>query len=425
MQCIESLPSKKLLPILTSRESYPYLSTSTEDYLEETKSSTFISNGRLTSTCIFTQFDGPDINSLQLSTLSPGNEAIFAKLHDYTYYIKYDLRGEIAKLWTINLSRLLLFEMYDVNGKVIELCRGRGELEVYSFNFPLVVELPMGANLTLEITIGRHLTSTNDPLSPSSHCLLCSGRPHIKTPLYENVTVIEDNYVYLSRVVNPNLQDINAVVRGRYFRNYRLPCVGRNDPLRAAPIGTVQTFVISPQTATDFLLLINDQPLCRSTCPFNCRVYFTGEPRTIFDLSQVLSVPYGVAALYFYAYDNLNVQFAFDVTMTYNRADVTELVVCDKGEVGSNRSLSIFDYTDEDSIVLTTGGDRAVVEGIRTEPTDPVTTIRYKSTLTVPLRSRHYYYFLGQLIADIDQFNTNSTVTPSLITGTIVCTVVA
>ena len=138
--------------------------------------------------------------------------------------------------------------MFD--GNLAELRKSKGVIEVYGFNFPLVVEIPIGSKM---ISLGTHLKLLTYPLSPGVHCVKGIGE---SIPTYENTSVIVNNSISFLRIVREDLQDINAIVRDRYFRNYRLPCVGINRQLRGALNTVTVTFTVNSKAAITMTRLV-------------------------------------------------------------------------------------------------------------------------------------------------------------------------
>lgn len=188
------LPTNKLLPILTYYDSYNYMSTPKSDYSVEIATTNLVSYGRFPN-CIFTQFIGPGLESKQVVTLSPGNEAIFAKLPDYTYKLSWKLTGEhanteylrfdhksdrTAQLWRPELPTNKAYKVYSIKGDIATLRPGTGCMKLYGFSFPIVVELPVGSYLELKFELDEHL-QMKDPLLSGKHC-------YLGYPVYNNKT---------------------------------------------------------------------------------------------------------------------------------------------------------------------------------------------------------------------------------------------
>lgn len=445
MECFASLSSKKLLPILTSPESYLYLSIAQRQYPAVTKTSTFISNGRLVENCIYTQFNGPPIESTQLATISPGNSAIFVKLPNYTYYISWKLDSKIAKLWTIDADIARVFEMYTTSGRIAEFHKGKGRIEVYGFNFPLVVELPMGSSLTLEVTLGRYLSSITNPLSPGRHCLLRKLSQSKKQAIYNNVVALVDGVSMLDRIVEEDLEDINAIIRGRYFRNYRLPCVGITPSLRLRAIEyTTQVLEIysdrddntnpgshgpSTSTISNYVDLIRDAIGGSANGSSLCPVFFTIYTRSISPLEteplRFLNISregsgYPLEAYNFLTpFQGLTVEFTFNFTISYNGTSGTvENPVCGTA-FPLSKSIGIFDGK---NLLRTTSGKPALIQSIGTE-----TSSAYSGSFIVALTQYKIYVFGGTSLVRIYSVLGNPIGIlndPAVLDGIITCKVV-
>lgn len=206
-----------LNPVLVYSESYAYLCTPSLEFDESQKTTLLQSSGRLTEDCIFTQFEGPELQSNKIITMSPGNEAIFAKLPDYTYEISWELKGRKAKPWTI-VDGAIAYQIFDIFGRIVEFSDERGSCVIYGFNFPFVVELPAEEKLHLNIRLGNHLRN-KDPLFPGKHCLViksshkCSPRL-TRFSVYENIA--QDKLT--KRILSKNLREYSSKLREEYLK---------------------------------------------------------------------------------------------------------------------------------------------------------------------------------------------------------------
>lgn len=203
---------QKLNPILTYPESYNFVTTSASVFQESRRKSVFVSSGRITG-CIFTQFTGPNSDSKQVTILATGDEALFGLLPDYWYKISWEFsQYKPAKFWTINIKENLAYELYTVSGEKAELACNKGCFKVYGFNFPIVLEMPIGGKVTITVELGEQLT-TNHPLGPGDFC-------YEREYLYSNDGPTSN----LTRVVSNELVNYNDILRKEYLSNYRGPC---------------------------------------------------------------------------------------------------------------------------------------------------------------------------------------------------------
>jgi hypothetical protein len=193
----------KLIPVLVHREVYAYGGENDPNPEANTLTSTFVSSGRF-PLCKYTQFDGPGKDSRQVISVYPGNEVIFASLPDYLYKVKYTLKGR-AKFWRYSSSINLAYQVYDTRGNLAEYKSGKGRANLFSFAFPLVVELSQGGTIVLEISAVKKLGKF-DPLVQGLHCL--EG-----VPIYNNVF----DGKHFTRIMQPHFQEFSNRIREEYF----------------------------------------------------------------------------------------------------------------------------------------------------------------------------------------------------------------
>ena len=454
MECFASLPSRKLLPIFTYPEKYVYQAVPLQDnYPVETKRSTFVSGGRLTPECIYTQFSGPLIGSTQLATISPGNEAIFAKLFNYTYLISWELNGNTAKLWTVDVDQELVFEMYSVSGRVAEFHKRTGKIEVYGFNFPLVVELPMGASLTMEMTLGRFLSNDINPLFPGHHCLLrkpslssdhhcllrkpsLSSDHHCfsKEIVYENV--VDSSVPGISsivRVVSEKYQDINTIIRSRHYRNFREPCVGIVPAFITTALVEPEVFTVDPLKTVDtysvlFAQIINyntphTEAIVRSVAQDLCAqpfyLFFPVRSSAIFQYAPTQST-IGLLTKFLIPYAKSVIRFDFDVTLTYTTVINNAPFGC--SSVPSNpRYLGI--HLADGTILSRIDGTPAQIPQVI--PFTSSSDLLFRGSMDVVVFNGSAIYFGGNQTYLVGPLIPNAIIYPPKFTqGTITCTVI-
>ena len=251
-----SCPFKPLLPVVTSNETYAY-SQSTPNNLDPTfATSVFVSNGRFTPDCQYITFQGPEVGSNYVSELTTIHEAIFLALQDYIYEIEYSITGEIfnpPKFYVIDPIILRAYQVYDIYGNPAIMRCNKGKIEIYGFSKYLVLWSPDNLDVTLKITAKEQMSPTPtkcsvyNPLVPGKHYINDNG---CWVLVYENIYDPETSLV--TRVVVPQFQKANQIIRKQYFANYRIGCVLRN-PLQVSQLPPVTNLVIEGDaTITDF-----------------------------------------------------------------------------------------------------------------------------------------------------------------------------
>lgn len=221
---------EKLVPIFTYHNSYSY-SVSPAPLLESTITSTFHSVPvRLTPTCKYTRFAGPDYTSDNATILGNGEEVIFGKAQDYIYTIQYKITGGKAKFWRVYFEGGVALQIYDVYGNIMEINNKSGCRRIYGVWFPMVVELDHGACLTLKITASKYLPPEKNPFSPGRHCL--NGEP-----VYENI--YNQETFMIDRFVDDKYITFNEVLRDKYLSVLSYPCQGNLKNYRPNPLTTI------------------------------------------------------------------------------------------------------------------------------------------------------------------------------------------
>lgn len=224
---------KKLIPIIITGNTTPngeiYSYGGANVVNPRIIKSKFVSAGRLTPECKYTQFTGPDNDSTGYAiNLYPGNEVIFASLPNYTYRVKFRVEG-FMKFWRY-ISRInLAYQVYDKNGDLAEYTNCEGCRFFNSKAFPIVVELSQGGKVELEIEAYKELTVTNDPFATGDFCI--EGN-HV----YEN----SKNLTQIIRHMNPKYQAFNDEFRTNYFSISSGPCL-----------------IVSPETVKSSTQIIN------------------------------------------------------------------------------------------------------------------------------------------------------------------------
>lgn len=366
------LPSKKLLPIVTYLEDYPFLTTPVKEYPTETKFTTLTAAGRMPSTCPFTQFLGPDFDSHKIITLSPGNEAIFAKLPDYTYFVSWQLKGSYLKFWTINVDKNIAYQLYDVNGKYVQSQKQTGKREIYGFNFPLVVELAFDAELQLGFSLGKHLQDDN-PLLPAKKCLLTDGN---KEFVYENTT--DSPQRITRRVVRPSLQERKERIRNEYFQVFRGPCRTSISTLQQSERQILDIF--SAPAIAAYTAQIVTQQIIQCYIPLWCGL--VSEDGNLVQLTQATNPITGLPDSGSYCYVNRSGTYSFDfvrVIITYD-LELPRVPMCGNWAVG----LAIYNNK---SLLGSIQGELINNSGRK--------DVIYEDTITVALDEREYIWFGG------------------------------
>lgn len=216
-----------LLPILTSNVTYAY-SQSTPDGLDPAlATSEFISEGRFTPTCQFITFSGPDVGSDYVSELDTIKEAIFLKLQDYIYEIKYTIVGEVfnpPRFYLVDPVLFRAYQAYDICGNSAVLHAKKGRLRLYGFSKYLVLWSPDELQISLKVTAKLQLSPTErsirNPLVVGKHYVCVNNCPIL---VYENVYNKETSL--LTRVVDPRSRKANKIIRKQYLANYKLGCL--------------------------------------------------------------------------------------------------------------------------------------------------------------------------------------------------------
>lgn len=229
---------KKLIPIFITNEDYPYGGANAIS--GTVNKSNFISSGRLTPTCKYTQFTGPTNESPNYAvTLYPGNEVIFASLPNYTYRIKFKVQG-FMKFWRYTRSVNLAYQVYDKNGDLAEYANCEG-CRFFNFKaFPIVVELSKQGKVELEVEAYKKLTA-NDPFAKGNFCI--NG-----IPAYSNTT--SPDGLKLLRIVDPKYRIFNDSLRQEYFSVSSGPCLSMTN--KRYTLAQTQTLTISlPYTLTE------------------------------------------------------------------------------------------------------------------------------------------------------------------------------
>jgi hypothetical protein len=387
--------TKKLTPILVYEDPCLYQSSPPKEYPANIKTTSLTSQGRLTTTCIFTQFLGPSIDSKQIITLSPGNEAIFCKLPDYKIKMKWTLKG-CAKIWTINSKRTEAFQVYSVSGDLLELNTHRGCAEIYSFNFPIVVELSQGGRIDIELTLGEHLLPQIDPLSLGKKCLT-RNREQIYTNIPNGETFLMD------RVIVSKYRDEVARLRRNYLSVFRLPCRPQGE--LTLPID-VQTITIdSRPTIVNYVASFGAAFLVSAECyaPLWC----TLNSNTSSPLQLTDTIGLNVSGLASYAYVSQSgvMRFTIDVVMVYadelNRVDFG----CGSWYVGFGI------YSRNELLKLTDGNNSSI--GAQLEGNNAI----FKQTFDVVVKEKQYLWFGGYGLSANSRFP----LTLISINGTITC----
>lgn len=208
---------KKLIPIIIVGQStengeiYSYGGANVVN--PKITKSRFISSGRLTPTCKYTQFTGPNNDSIDYAiNLYPGSEVIFASLPNYLYRIKFRVNG-FMKFWRYIQRDNLAYQVYDKNGDLAEFTDCQGCRFFYSKAFPIVVELSSGGTVELEIEAYEALTN-NDPFATGNFCI--SG-----SHVYTN----SQNFTQVIRQIDPKYQFFSNIFIDTYLSVFSGPCV--------------------------------------------------------------------------------------------------------------------------------------------------------------------------------------------------------
>lgn len=202
----------KLKPIIAYSENYSYIATRSADFSPTSKSSKFVSSGRIPG-CAFTQFTGPGSHTNQVTFLTVGNEALYGHLSNYYYLVSWSFdKLASSRFWTINMIENKAYQLYTTSGKKAKLTTDKGCFKIFGFNFPIVLEMPESGQVTIKVELGQQLT-TNNPLVVGDFC-------YKGTCLYTNTPPVSN----INRVVSHELEMYNKIFREKYLSIFELPC---------------------------------------------------------------------------------------------------------------------------------------------------------------------------------------------------------
>jgi hypothetical protein len=385
---------KKLIPILVYEDEYLYQCSPPRDYPERIKRTALTSQGRLTENCIFTLFSGPTINSEKIITLSPGDEAIFCKLPDYKVKFRWKLEG-YAKVWTINSKRTEAYQVYSVSGDLLEMNTGSGCAQIYSFNFPIVVELSFGGRIKIELELGKHLLPQVDPLSVGKKCLVKGGQVYTNIP--------NGNTLLMDRVIVSQYRNRVAKLRRDYLRVFRLPC---RSPLLSGPPTDVQTITIdSGPTIVNY-----DTSVALSFIEgafLFVPLWSTLDSTTSSPLQLTDSLGLDVSRLASYAWVSYSGTMRFTINVTVSYSDMPT-----SSNFGRGDWYEGFGVYSRYELLKLTNGDNASLAATFSD-----NSAIFSGTLDVVVTKNQYLWFGGYGFVNINA----TPIYPNTITGTITC----
>lgn len=228
-QLILARELKRLNPILTSEAVYYYNKTNPDGPAPELSTTTIVSDGRITPTCPYFTFSGPEIDTQQVTILSPGRSASFAKLPDYVYNVEWNIEGDITKLQLLHLdtNRLLALGLYTVKGNLAKIRKNSGRFQIYGQLFPFIVSSLDDLNITITISTAYRL-GDRDPWRSGDHYI--HFKHEGKSYQLLVYTVVYDPETGLStRIVVPELAEFNRQLNERYQSIVYLPCLPPDD----------------------------------------------------------------------------------------------------------------------------------------------------------------------------------------------------
>jgi hypothetical protein len=183
---------------------------------DPTITSEFVSvSERIVKGCKYTRWSGPTFTGVQQTYLLEREEIIVTNVQDAIYSIKYDIKGK-ATLWRPSRQDNIATRVVDVNGEFASCLRGKGELFIYGFYFPMVMELNMGGKASIKISIAQYI-GENTPLFLGVH---------------DGYKVIYNTTIQrYERIVDPKYQAYSNCIREKYLSLLSEPCVGSTSSL--------------------------------------------------------------------------------------------------------------------------------------------------------------------------------------------------
>jgi hypothetical protein len=140
-----------------------------------------------------------------------------------------------ATLWRPSQENNIATRVVDVNGEFASCLHGKGELFVYGFYFPIVMELNLGGKASICVKVVKYLGKEN-PLLPGIH----NG---YKVAYNKK----EDLYV---RAVDYKYKNYNNCIREKYLSLISEPCLDNESDL-------IRTSRLLKASSTEQVLFIN------------------------------------------------------------------------------------------------------------------------------------------------------------------------